>query len=311
VNNQPPRIFPADSTRTPSRTERQPNEKQQEAFMRTRPNGRRLFAGGLAVATIAAVALTGASPAAAARANSTVYVVHGIPGTPVDVWVNNTRTLTNFQPKDVAGPLELPEGAYDIALTAPGASDTSGAVLTVNDAAVPGGANISLIANLRTDGSPTITAFPNDVSPVAAGQSRLIVRHTANAPAVDVRAGGTPVFTNLANPNEAKADIPAGSVNADVVAAGTDTVVLGPTTLDLAEGTATIVYAIGALDNQSLDVAAQVLPGLHSAPGGVPTGSGGLADEPGKPMWVYGAALLVLAGVVAAGYKIRKAPADR
>lgn len=257
---------------------------------------RRLLAGSVAVLAAAAVALIGAAPAHAAAATSKVYVVHGIPGTPVDVWVNNVKTLPNFQPKDVAGPLDLPEGSYNLALTAPGAADTSAAILKVDGAAVPGGANLTLVAHLKADGSPTITPFVNDVSPVGAGKARLVVRHTAAAPAVDVRAGGTPVFSNLTNPNEAKADVAAGSLSADVVAAGSTTVVLGPTTLNLAEGTSTIVYAIGSLDKKTLDVVAQVITGLHSAPGGVPTGSGGLADT-GPAWWLYALAALLIVGI--------------
>ena len=81
------------------------------------------------------------SPASTFAATSKVSVVHGIPGQPVDVYVNGERTLENFQPGDVAGPLSLEEGSYDIALTKPGEA-VGQAILTVNDAEVPGGANI-------------------------------------------------------------------------------------------------------------------------------------------------------------------------
>jgi hypothetical protein len=264
------------------------------------------LAAGVALAAGLAGGVVLASPGYAAAEPSQVFVVHGIPGTPVDVYVNGEKTLDNFQPKDVAGPLELPEGSYDLALTAPG-DPLSSAILTVDDAAVPAGANISLVAHLTTDGAPTITPFVNDVTQIAAGEARLIVRHTAAAPAVDVRAGGTPIFTNLTNPNEAKADVPAGTVSADVVAAGTSTVVLGPTDLNLAEGTVTIVYAIGSLEDQTLDVVAQTIPGLDSAPAGVPSGTGGLADE-GSSWWGYAVgalALLALAGVAARRFALR------
>jgi hypothetical protein len=237
-----------------------------------------------------------ATPAYAAT--SRVSVVHGIPGQPVDVYVNGERALENFQPGDVAGPLSLEEGSYDIALTKPGEA-VGQAILTVNDADVPGGANISLVAHLSAEGEPALKAFPNDVSKLDAGQARLIVRHTAAGPAVDVRAGGEPVFEDLTNPNEDKADLPAGSVNADVVLAGTDDVVLGPADLKLGEGTATIVYAIGSADDDTLDLVTQSIDGLHSAPGGVPSGSGGLTDQgPAAPWYVVGAlgVLLVLVG---------------
>jgi len=261
---------------------------------------RRSLTGAAVTVAVLATGLVAAAPAQAADP-SQVYVVHGIPGTPVDVWVNGAVKIPNFQPKAVAGPLALPAGNYDLALTAPG-QPLASAILKVDGAAIPAGANISLVAHLKADGTPTITAFANDVSKVAPGKARLIVRHTAAAPAVDVRAGGTPVFTNLTNPNEAKGDIAAATVSADVVAAGSTTVVLGPASLTLAEGTATIVYAIGSLDKKTLDLATQTITGLHSAPAGVPTGDGGKAGG-GPAGWVY--ALMIAAALLVAGGAVR------
>ncbi|MCF0091514.1 DUF4397 domain-containing protein [Micromonospora sp. MH99] len=257
---------------------------------------RRVAAGGaVAALAFAGVAAFTASPAYAAT--SKVSVVHGIPDTPVDVYVNGKKTLNNFKPGDVAGPLNLAEGEYDIALTKPG-EPVGSAILKVDNAEVPGGANISLAAHLDAAGKPKITPFVNDVSKVDAGKARLIVRHTAAAPAVDVRAGGTPVFKGLTNPKEAKADVDAGTVKADVVLAGTDTVAIGPADLNLKEGTATIVYAIGSAEDKNLDVVAQTITGLHSAPGGVPSGDGGQAGT-GVQTWWYalaGAGVLMLLG---------------
>ncbi|MEV0427201.1 DUF4397 domain-containing protein [Micromonospora sp. NPDC050495] len=257
---------------------------------------RRVAAGGAVAALALAGGLAaGATPAYAA--SSKVSVVHGIPDTPVDVYVNGKKTLDNFKPGDVAGPLSLPEGDYDIALTKPGEA-LDQAILKVDDAKVPGGANISLAAHLSADGKPQITPFVNDVSKVGAGKARLIVRHTAAAPAVDVRAGGQPVFPGLTNPKEAKADIDAGTVKADVVLAGTDTVAIGPADLTLKEGTATIVYAIGSAEDKNLKLVAQTISGLHSAPGGVPSGTGGQAGT-GVQTWWYllaGVGVLLLVG---------------
>jgi hypothetical protein len=230
-------------------------------------------------ALVGAVALLGlgaaATPASAAD-TSKVSVVHGIPGQAVDVYVNGKKTIPDFQPGKVAGPLTLPAGSYDIALTKPG-DKLSAALLKVDNAKIPGGANISLVAHLTAAGKPTLTPFVNDTGKLAPGKARLIVRHTAAAPAVDIRAGGKPVFKGLTNPKEDKATLDAGSVSADVVLAGTSTRVLGPADLTLREGTDTIVYAVGSAQDKTLDLVVQTISGLHSAPGGVPSGSGGLA----------------------------------
>lgn len=259
--------------------------------MRTTPLRR--LAAGSAVLVVASVGLGAATATPALAAAAKVSVVHGIPGQPVDVYVNGERTLENFQPGKVAGPLSLPAGSYDIALTKPG-DPIGSAILTVDNAEVPGDANLTLAAHLDASGQPKVTPFANDVSRLDAGQARLTVRHTAAAPAVDVRAAGKPVFPNLTNPKEAKADLGAGGVTADVVLAGTQDVALGPADLDLREGTATIVYAIGSAENDTLEIVAQTITGLHSAPGGVPGGSGGLADT-GLTAWWY---LIAAAGVL-------------
>ncbi|GAA4609889.1 hypothetical protein BJY16_007557 [Actinoplanes octamycinicus] len=253
--------------------------------MRILPLGRAAAVGAVTLLALGGFAGFSASPANAA-ANSKVSVVHGIPGQPVDVYVNGKKTIPDFQPGKVAGPLDLPAGKYDIALTKPGDALGS-ALLKVDDAEVPGDANISLVAHLDEGGKPTLTPFVNDTGKLGAGQARLIVRHTAAAPAVDIRAGGKPVFQDVTNGKEGKADLPAGSVSADVVLAGTSTRVLGPADLDLAEGTATIVYAVGSAEDKTLDLVSQEITGLHSAPGGVPSGDGGRADGNGSLPW-YG-----------------------
>ncbi|MEV6489582.1 DUF4397 domain-containing protein [Actinoplanes sp. NPDC051633] len=234
-------------------------------------------------------------------ATSQVSVVHGIPGQAVDVYVNGDKALSDFQPGKVAGPLKLEEGSYDIVLTKPG-DPVSSALLKVDNAEVPGGANISLVAHLKADGDPTLTPFVNDISKLDPGQARLIVRHTAAAPAVDIRAGGKPVFEDVTNPKEGKADLPAGSVSADVVLAGTDTVAIGPADLNLGEGTATIVYAIGSAEDETLALTTQTIKGLHSAPGGVPSGSGGLTDQGPSAPWYAVAAL----GLILVTFGIRR-----
>ena len=143
-----------------------------------------------------------------------------------------------------------------------------------------------------------LTPFVNDTSAIAAGKARLTVRHTAAAPAVDVRANGAVAFKGLTNPNEAKADLPAGTIKADVVLAGTDTVAIGPADVNLKEGTNTIVYAWGSAADKNLALATQVLTGMHSAPGGVPAGAGvGAGDESSQAArWAAVAGVSALAG---------------
>ena len=247
---------------------------------------KRIAAAALLGVVVAGVGVLGTAGPAGAADNASVSVVHGIPNTPVNVFVNGTLTLRNFRPGTVAGPLSLPAGSYQVRIFPSSNTTGSGNPVVSATAQVPAGANVSLVAHLTAAGSPAITPFVNDVSRVPAGQARLVVRHTAAAPTVDVRAGGTPVIRGLTNPRERELTVPAGTVRADVVLAGTSTVVIGPANLTLREGTATIVYAIGSASQRTLGLVVQTISGLHSAPGGVPAGSGGLADDGGAPLWV-------------------------
>ena len=135
----------------------------------------------------------------------------------------------------------------------------------------------------------------------------MTVRHTAAAPAVDVRAGGQVVVPGLTNPNEESLTVPAGTVSADVVLAGTDTVAIGPADLTLAEGTTTIVYAWGS-EAAGYELAVQTISGSYSTPSGVPGGSAGLVDDGGLPLPVTA---LSVAGLVAAGLAARRLAGTR
>src|SRR4051794_30257888 len=182
---------------------------------------------GLAVGGALALALV-AAPAAVAQETATVYVVHGVPDTPVDVYVDGKRAIDDFEPGTSQGPVQLPAGPHKLALFAADAADGSGSPLLSADADLPAGGNVTVVAHLDEGGNPKITPFVNDVSSVPAGQARLVVRHTAAAPAVDVLAGGKPVIEGLSNGQEKALEVPAGSVSAAVPAAGTTPPGVGP-----------------------------------------------------------------------------------
>ena len=142
-------------------------------------------------------------------------------------------------------------------------------------------------------GAPVATLFTNDLAATAPGEGRLTVRHTAAAPAVDILANGAAAFSDLTNPNEARADLPAGTIEAAVAAAGTTDPVIGPAPVTIQEGVNTIVYAWGSLEDESLDLAVQTIGGLHSTPDGVPSGTAGLAADPNPAAiaWSFAGAL--------------------
>jgi Domain of unknown function (DUF4397) len=264
-----------------------------------------------AVLAAAATALAMA-PAASAQATGAVYVVHGIPKTPVDVYVDGARALDDFQPATSKGPLDLPAGPHEVKIFPADAADGSGTPVIQASADVPAGGNVTLVAHLSADGKPTLTPFVNDVSKLAPGQARLVVRHTAAAPAVDVLAGGKAVISGLTNPNAETLTLPAGTVSASVAAAGTTDPVIGPADLDLQEGTATFVHAIGSLQDKTLGLVVVTVKGLHSAPSGVP--SGAPSGAPSGPAVPAGLVFGVLAAAAVGGLtadRLRAARARR
>ena len=260
-------------------------------------------AGAVVLATAAATTATPALAAGAAEA--TVSVLHAVPGLTVDVYANGDELIPDFEPGTLTDPLTLPAGTYDLQVFADGEGPAGTPAIEASGVEVPAGVNATIVAHLTEAGEPVLTVFVNDVDPVAAGEARLTVRHTAAAPAVDIRAGGTPIFTAVTNPNEGVVEVAAGTVSADVVLAGTDTVAIGPADLALGEGTNTIVYAWGSAEDDNLALAAQTITGLHSTPEGVPGGQAGLVDDGTGSVVTAGLALVGLAlvgglGVVAA-----------
>ncbi|GGI47897.1 hypothetical protein BCL57_002610 [Agromyces flavus] len=265
----------------------------------------------------ALVALGAVAPANAAEDAAMLSVLHGVPDLTVDVYVDDELTLDDFAPGDLAGPLELPAGTYSVAITASDAADASDPAIGPVDLTLEAGGNYTAVAHLDVEGNPTATLFTNDVSEIPAGQGRLTVRHVAAAPAVDVLAGGEAVVSGLENPREATLDLPAGTVSASIAAAGTTEPVLGPADVEVAEGTLTIAYAWGSLDDGNLALAVQTVAGMHSSPDGVPAGSAGLVatNSPEQQMRLWAAigfgALAMLALAVVGVRRIATAKAER
>lgn len=272
---------------------------------------KKILAAAIGAGTLVALAAVG--PANAAEGPAQLSVLHGVPGLSVDVYVDDALTLDDFEPGDLAGPLELPAGTYSVAITASDAADASSPAIGPVDLSLQAGKSYTAVAHLTESGDPTATLFTNDIAQTAAGEGRLTVRHVAAAPAVDVLAGGAPVITNLTNPNEQVLNLPAGVVSASVAAAGTTEPLIGPADVDVAEGVNTIVYAWGSLEDDNLDLAVQTITGLHSTPEGVPAGAAGLvatnAPGSGGGTWVaIGAA--VLGGLALAFAALRRPAAE-
>ena len=243
---------------------------------------------------------TPASPSTPAG-SATIMLLHGIPATNVDVEVDNAVVIPNFQFGQMQN-LSALSGQTLKALKVK-AAGTSTVAIDAGDVALPTAGNFTVVAHLDAAGTPKLTVFANDTAALAAGQGRLTVRHTAAAPAVDVRAAGSVVFPNLANPNQVKADLPAGTLKVDVVPAGAASpVVIGPADITVKAGSSLIVYAVGSLQGNTLQVLTQSIDGISAAtPTRVNTGNSPVSSDSSSSTVLALVAAMVALGALGGG----------
>lgn len=237
----------------------------------------------LVLSGLALVALTVTSASASPPGGkASLTVLHGLPNFTADIYVNGKLTLDGFKPESVTEPLRLLAGTYDVAIRSVGEPATAKPVLEAS-LTLKAGHDYTAVANLGGTGQPELSLFNNDLSPVPAGQSRLVVRNVADSPSLRVDLDGKRRFTGLGPMEQADAILPSRIYSISMSAG--DGTSIGPMTIQLAEGTAQVVYVIGSASDKTLDLMVQALGDLGSTPTGVQTGTGGAAAPPGFPRW--------------------------
>lgn len=207
------------------------------------------------VAGLLAVPLL-ALPAAAAPGDGQLSVLHGIPGVTVDVYVDGAETIPDFTFGTLTGPLPLPSDTYKVDIYADDKKGIDPPILSA-DLSIPPGGNVTAVAYLEGDGGagdpvPMLTAYNNDTTFTNIGQGRVSARHLANAPAVDILAGGGVLFGDVANGESGSADVPPGTYGVSINAAGTSTQVFpasGTIPVGVSTNTSVIAYAIGDIES--------------------------------------------------------------
>ncbi len=228
-------------------------------------------------------ALLAIVPAAGARGarSAQVYVVHGIPGTdvdpsldprlPVDVAVNGQCALEGFVFGQIVGPLSFQPGTYDIAISlSDGNKDGQCGPTVVLQAPVPfaAGENASVVAHLTADGGITASKFTNDVSRPRFLNTRVIVHHLAEAPAVDISlqrlfAKQPRLFLeDVVNGQQAAAVIVPGNWNVSIFPANVSHPVFGAN-LRLNPFTTYLVYAVGSLEGGTFRLLTKAVPSFR------------------------------------------------
>jgi Domain of unknown function (DUF4397) len=259
-------------------------------------------------AALAAGTLGWAPAAGAAHGTGQVYVVHGIAGAVLDVYVDDSEACETAMTKMVVGPITLSAGTHRVTLKKGKTTVAQASFL------VTAGSSTDLVAHRFSDASraPTVTAFSNDLSAVPPGKARLLIAHTAAVQPADVLVNGAVLVRNVANGESSTSVVPGGAYQVEIVpTATTGPAVLGPETLTIRSGTLTNVFAIGDPVAGTMDAVVQqlTLPMVGAAmPGQVNTGDGGQAAGlfsaqqtagSGSPSGPFGVAALLAALLLA------------
>ncbi len=276
---------------------------------------------GLGVAALASVGI--ATPATAVTpTTSDLFIVHAfapnatVTDTTVDISVNGTLVLDNFAPGTSAGPAGaqanflptaglggLTPGNYTVLIEL---SSDGTDLLTVGPVALAAGVSYTAVAHPDIDGDFTVSLFQNDLTPSAAGNGIVTVRHTADVVPVNIYSGTTQLAGPIANDGtgsatqEAVLDVPAATVS-DVNAgpdAAARSIVLG--NVPVIAGTNLFVHAYGPLQGEPTFGAVIFSIGGLTSPTDVPAGSAGLVAE-GSPVngAAIGGAIALLLAVMA------------
>mgnify|MGYP002777266929 FL=1 len=275
---------------------------------------------GLGVAALATVGV--AAPATAVSPTTAdIWVVHAVPGVEVDVYINGNLAIAGFDPTTVTPLVDVAPGNYvvDIVPAATPAAETitpgTGLFGTgAGGAAIAANTSYTLVAHPDADGDFVLTPFVNDLSAAGAGNASVTVRHTAEAPAVNVVAlPSTTLFPNVVNGTGGTVSVPAGTYDIQVQVAGSDPVVVAIDAPDTAlnAGTHYFLHAYGPVEG-----AYSIIPfTIGDAAAGIPAGSAGLVADDAAPVGGFAAAgaAALLALLAAAGVVImrRRAAAER
>ncbi len=234
----------------------------------------------LALLVLAVMLVVPLSGFDSAPTDASIYVVHGIPGEdlgldpalPVDVSVDGACALPGFTFGEIVGPLAMPAGSYEVAISLVADEPCTGAVVigpvTLDFAA---GENYSVVAHLTEEGGITASLFTNDLSALSGRQARVIAHHLAAAPAVDVRLRQVKKqghaekikVEDFVNGQQVAAELRAGRWKLSIAPAGAADPVFGPVKLKLKPFTAYLVYAVGSLENGTFTLLIEAVGGLR------------------------------------------------
>lgn len=259
----------------------------------------------------AALGLALGPPAVAAPSpTGSVYLIQGVVGSSWDLSLDG-KTTQDVAAKEILGPFDLEPGSHRVEATSEEGTTVEGSVR------IEAGESMDVVLHLPVDasGTPLLTTFTNDLTPVPAGCSRLAIAHTAAVGPADIKVDGSVLFADVASGEELSVTVPTDTYRVAVVPAATDDPpVFGPADLEVPAGQSIRVFAIGVAETGTMDAVIHAMPirvrGSAAAPAGVPGGSGGHqgTGQPSGVLALTGVALLALAGAASGCGRRRAGP---
>lgn len=232
----------------------------------------------LAVLAAGALALAGFGVAPSYAADDAeIYLVQGLPGKTVDMWVDDEPLAKGLKTAAIAGPYTVKGGQRKLTLR------SNGKIVLERTWMVTAKTASDLVLHLPAAPSsdPVVTVFKNDLSAVPKGKASLTVAHTAAVPPADIRVNEEVLFANIANGESLNIVVPVATYNVKIVPTGeTGPVILGPLKLTVRGGALNRVYAIGDPAKKTMNVVVHIItmgPSGSSTPDEVNTGTGGQA----------------------------------
>ena len=206
----------------------------------------------------AIAAMTCIPQTASAQDAADLTLVHGIPGTTVDLTVDGTVVIDAFVPGSLANISSFAgQTLENVTVT----DDATGDVVIgpVASLVIPASGSHSIVAHLDAAGTAVLSTFANNTQPTATGDARLTLRHTAEAPAVDLIIADQRPIVGATNGQSAEIELPDGTLTDAQIAPTGDAAIAEIATIDLAANTNTIVYAVGSVDDDTLDFVVQIV----------------------------------------------------
>jgi hypothetical protein len=292
------------------------------------------------MAALAVVAVTGllvtpvlSGRAGAAATDGFLRLGHFALGTgTVDEYVDGSVVAKAVAYTQVTSYAEVTAGPHSIALRPGGAAATTQPLTTLTATVAPGSS--STIAIVAGGGGVAASVYTDDLSAPPAGKAKVRVIHAVSAiqavnvfvsPAAAPTAASptaivaspaavslpsTPAFSNLAFGAASQyADLPAGSYEVDLQAAGSGQVVLAAHSWPVAADTIASVVVLQGTQGVTLEVLRDAAGTPATPAGAMATGEGGTAHGSGLQLpggLPLAAATLVALGAMAATIVLRR-----